>query len=152
MYQESRCVKISKYGSKKIEYDGFVFDSKLEYNYYCYLKQLKSNGVVSNFELQPKYQLQPTFKKNGKTFRSIDYVADFLVYYADGKQEVVDVKGMITTDFAIKRKLFEYRYPELALKLVAYSKMDGGWIEHDVLKKARTKRRKERELKVNGKV
>lgn len=137
---------MSKYGSKKVECDGYVFDSKLEYNYYCYLKQMKSDGLVESFELQPKYQLQPGFKKNGKTYRSIDYVADFLVTYTDGREEVIDVKGMITTDFALKRKLFEYRYENLELKLVAYSKMDGGWIELDELNKKRRVRRREREL------
>ncbi|EPY2273957.1 DUF1064 domain-containing protein [Clostridium sporogenes] len=38
---------------------------------------------ILNFELQPKYRLQPEFKKNGKTYRAITYVPDFLIYHFD---------------------------------------------------------------------
>lgn len=42
--------------------------------------------------------------------RAITYVADFLVTYHDGREEVVDVKGVETDVFKIKRVLFELRY------------------------------------------
>jgi len=72
----------------------------------------------------------------------ITYKADFKVTYADGHVEIIDVKGMMTKDFTIKQKLFEYKYPELRLLLVAYSKIDGGWIELSELKKARSSRKR----------
>ena len=32
---------------------------------------------ISDLELQPRFLLQESFKKNGKTYRKIEYVADF---------------------------------------------------------------------------
>lgn len=44
----------AKYGNKKVEVDGITFDSKIEARYYQYLKQLKEQDIVKDFELQPK--------------------------------------------------------------------------------------------------
>jgi hypothetical protein len=71
--------------------------------------------------------LQEAFEKNGRKFRKIEYVADFEVHHLDGSIEVIDVKGMETEAFKIKRKLFEKKYPH-KLSLITYSQMDGGWI------------------------
>ena len=38
-----------KYGNKKAEADGIVFDSKKERNYYCELKMLKMAGKIKDF-------------------------------------------------------------------------------------------------------
>lgn len=135
---------MSKYNNKKVVYDGITFDSKAERDYYLYLLDLKQRGIVTDIQLQPSFLLQEKFRKNGKLHREITYKADFEVTYADGHVEIIDVKGMVTKDFAIKQKLFEYKYPELRLLLMAYSKIDGGWIELSELKKARSSRRKQR--------
>jgi len=114
----------SKFGNKKVEYDGFKFDSKTEMTYYKYLKILESKGEITNIELQPKYNLIPMFKKNGETFRAINYKADFKVTYSDERVEIIDVKGFETKDFKMKRKMFEYRYEELSLILVPSKNVD----------------------------
>ena len=41
--------------------DGITFDSKLEAQYYEYLKNEKKAGRVKDFELQPQFILQPKF-------------------------------------------------------------------------------------------
>lgn len=152
MHTKYEVIAISKYNNKKVVADDITFDSELECKYYIHLKGLCEKGIVKDFELQKKFELQPGFKKNGKSIRPIEYITDFVVTYADGRKEIVDTKGMITPDFAIKKKLFEYKFPDMELKLVTFSKIDGGWIELSQLKKDRTKRRKERELKKSGKV
>lgn len=130
----------AKYGNKKVVHDGITFDSAIEAKYYDHLKYLQSQGVVESFVLQPRFVLLPKFEKNGKKYREIGYNADFTVHYADGHTEVVDIKGMVTQQFELRKKLFEYRYPH-ELKLLTYSKIDGGWITHDELKKARKARK-----------
>lgn len=130
----------AKYGNKKVVHDGITFDSAMEAKYYDHLKHLHSQGTVTSFELQPRFVLLPKFEKNGKKYREIGYNADFTVHYADGHTEVVDIKGMVTQQFELRKKLFEYRYPH-ELKLLTYSKIDGGWITHDALKKARKARK-----------
>lgn len=108
----------SKHNNKKTVIDGITFDSKKEAEYYCKLKILEKAGEIKEFGIQPKYELQPTFRKNGKTHRSITYIADFIITNNDGTTDIVDVKGFETDVFKIKQKLFEYKYPELSLKVI----------------------------------
>lgn len=133
---------MSKYKNKKIEIDGLVFDSQAEARYYTYLSDLMQKGVVTAIIPQPRYLLQESFRKNGILFRKIEYIADFAVQYEDGRSEVVDVKGMETTDFKIKRKLFEKKYPELSLKVVKYVKKFGGWVTIEEYKKFKKEEKK----------
>ncbi|EPS49023.1 DUF1064 domain-containing protein [Clostridium botulinum] len=129
----------SKYGAKKIVIDGYTFDSKDEGKYYEYLKKLKSQNKILNFELQPKYELQPSFKKYGKTHRAITYAPDFLIYHLDGSEELIDVKGTETQQGNMRRKMFDYKYPDLKLTWLSRSLKysSTGWIEYDELKKIR---------------
>ncbi|EKZ4881536.1 DUF1064 domain-containing protein [Listeria monocytogenes] len=100
----------SKYNAKKVVIDNIKFDSKAEAAYYQQLKLLKMSGEVVSFDLQPEFILQYSFRKNGKLYRAIKYKADFLVRYSDGREELIDIKGMLTKEFRIKQKLFEMRY------------------------------------------
>ena len=131
----------SKYKSRKAEVDGYTFDSKAEARYYEQLKWLLEHKEIKSFRLQPRYTLLESFKKNGKTFRKIEYIADFEIHHIDGSIEVVDVKGYETPVFAIKRKMFEKAYP-YKLSIVTYNKKYGGWIELDKLKKLRRRVKK----------
>ncbi|WP_249323475.1 DUF1064 domain-containing protein [Wansuia hejianensis] len=117
-YIQSKSKKKNKYRNIKTQVDGITFDSKKEAEYYCKLKLLKQAGEIKDFGLQPRYELQPTFRKNGTTYRAITYVADFIITNLDGTTEVVDIKGVETQVFKIKQKLFEYMYPDLSLKVI----------------------------------
>lgn len=77
------------------------------------------HGEIKDLELQPRFELQPSFKKNNKTYRKTEYIADFKYFDTKSNKLVVeDVKGIETEVFKIKRKLFEYKYPELELKII----------------------------------
>ena len=121
----------NKYKNKKTMVDGFKFDSEMESHYYIYLKQLKEIGEVVDFVLQPIYLLQEGFNLNGKRIRPITYKADFKVIYKDGHEEVIDVKGKITEEFKIKRKMLLYRYRDITFKCVQERgrKPNKYWIE-----------------------
>lgn len=108
----------NKYNNKKTIVDGIKFDSEMESHYYIYLKQLKEIGEVVDFVLQPTYLLQEGFNLNGKRIRPITYKADFKVIYKDGHEEVIDVKGKLTEEFKIKRKMLLYRYRDINFKCV----------------------------------
>lgn len=77
------------------------FDSILEARYYDYLRVLQATGVVLYFLRQPLFDLV-----GGVTYR-----ADFSVFYADGRHEIVDVKGRETEVFRIKKKQVHALYP-----------------------------------------
>ena len=106
---------MSKYGNKKVQIDRYVFDSQLEGRRYRELALLERAGEIKNLRLQVPFLLQDSFKKNGKTYRKIEYIADF-VYEEKGQTIVEDTKGMKTDVFKIKQKLFEYKYPNLTIK------------------------------------
>ena len=69
---------MNKYRNKKVQVDMYVFDSIRESQRYKELKLLEKTGKISNLELQPRFLLQDSFKKNGRTFRKIEYIADFM--------------------------------------------------------------------------
>lgn len=108
---------MNKYKNTKIVVDNIKFDSVLEANRYKELKLLQRAKQISNLRLQVPFLLQEGFKKNGKTHRKIEYIADF-VYEENGQTIVEDTKGMKTETFKIKQKLFEYKYPELSIKII----------------------------------
>lgn len=108
---------MNKYKNKKVQIDMYVFDSIAESRRYKELALLEKAGEIENLQLQPKFLLQESFKKNGKTYRKIEYIADFM-YEEKGQVIVEDVKGMETKEFKMKRKLFEYKYPGLELKII----------------------------------
>lgn len=121
----------NKYKNKKTIVDGIKFDSEMESHYYIYLKQLKEIGKVVDFVLQPSYLLQEGFNLNGKRIRAITYKADFKVIYKDGHEEVIDVKGKLTEEFKIKRKMLLYKYRDINFKCVQERgrKPNKYWIE-----------------------
>ena len=131
---------MSKYKNKKIEIDGFTFDSKAEATYYQQLKWLKANKSIKDFELQPKFVLQESFKKNGVHHRAITYIADFKVINLDKSVEVIDIKGFPNDVFPLKRKLFEYKFPKLTLKVLKFTSV--GFIELDEYNRLLRERKK----------
>ncbi|USK54262.1 DUF1064 domain-containing protein [Cytobacillus solani] len=108
-----------KYGNKKTMVDGITYDSRAEAIYYNQLKWKKHAKQIKDFKLQPRYLLQDSFKKNGKTYRKIEYIADFEVTNLDGSTQIIDKKGVITKEFAIKQKLFELKYMD-SITLLKY--------------------------------
>lgn len=99
---------MSKYGNKRTEYNGRTYHSKREAEF---ARQLD----LMRFAKDPKEKVvrvkpQPRFPivVNGK--KICTYVSDFEVEYADGRVEVVDVKGYKTNLYKLKKKLVEATY------------------------------------------
>lgn len=99
----------SKYHAKKTTVDGITFDSKREADRYLVLKSMEEDGIIGDLRRQVRYELIPAFDVDGKHYRPVYYVADF-VYVEDGKEVVEDVKGMRTDVYRLKSKLFARRY------------------------------------------
>ena len=109
--------KQSKYKNKKVTVNGKVFDSKKEAKRYCELIKLEQAGLIKDLETQKKFLLLDSFRKNDKTYKQISYYADFVYFDVHSKKTIVeDVKGGVKTEvYKIKRKLFEYKYPDLTI-------------------------------------
>ena len=109
----------NKYGNNKCVVDGITFDSTFEGKRYQLLKLLELSGAIKDLQLQVPFELLPSFKRNGKTIRKITYIADFV--YIDTKSGatiVEDTKGCVTKEYAIKRKLLLYKYPDITFREV----------------------------------
>lgn len=106
-----------KYKNKKTQVDMYLFDSVLEAKRYKQLALLERAGEIKNLKLQVPFLLQESFRKNGKTYRKIEYIADF-VYEEKGQTIVEDVKGIQTDVFKLKHKIFEKVYPDLELRII----------------------------------
>lgn len=99
----------SKYHAKKTCVDGIVFDSKREADRYIVLKSMEEDGTIEDLRRQVRYELVPAFDVDGRHYRPVYYVADF-VYREGGHEVIEDVKGMMTDIYKLKRKLFARRY------------------------------------------
>ena len=104
---------MSKYGAKKVTYDGKTFDSQKEAQRFAELRYMQMGKLISGLECQVKFELIPNQKdENGKVIeRAVNYIADFV--YTDlktGAQIVEDTKGAKTKEYIIKRKLMLYKY------------------------------------------
>lgn len=100
--------RTSKYRNKKTVCDGITFDSKHEAARYQELKMLLDAGEITDLRLQVPFELMPTTRLNGETFRSIKYVADFVYKNKDGLEVIEDAKGMKTDVYKMKKKLMAY--------------------------------------------
>ena len=89
----------SKYRAKPVVIDGRRFASLKEGRKYCDLKLLKHAGKIVDFECQVKF---PIFINRDLL---CTYIADFVTYDPGGKRHVLDVKGVKTAVYRLKKKL-----------------------------------------------
>lgn len=90
-----------KYHAKPTELDGIRFDSKKEAKYYQELKLRQKAGEIIFFLRQVPFHLP-----GGVTYR-----VDFQEFHADGTVHFLDIKGMQTDEFKMKKKMVESLYP-----------------------------------------
>ena len=110
--------KKNKYNVSKKEdrtYNGIVYMSKLEMKYRKYLDTLVMAGEVQKIKEQYEFKL---FVKEKLVCK---YLCDFFVTYMDGRKEYVDVKGMKTATYRLKKKFVE---AEFNIKITEITKDD----------------------------
>lgn len=100
-------VRKSKYRSVKTTVDGITFDSKKEAKRYQELKLLQRANKIENLRLQVPYVLIDKSRYG----RQIKYIADFVYYDKELRQEVVqDTKGFRTDVYRLKKRLLAEKY------------------------------------------
>ena len=113
----------NKFFAHKVEYNGMVFDSRLERDRYLFLADAERKGEIADLRRQVEYEIIPkqthTVAKQLKTKVKYEervlespakYTADF-VYELDGKVIVEDTKSEYTRkekDYVLRRKLMLY--------------------------------------------
>lgn len=103
-----------KYHNKKIEHEGYIFDSIKERDRYITLQMLVDDGLIDSLEIQPKFKLKAKYDCG----RELYYKADF-GYQDLQTMEMVyeDVKGFETQEFKIKKALVKLFY-DVDIKVV----------------------------------
>lgn len=95
-----------KYGNTKVVDGGIKFDSKAEHKRWQYLVMLQKAREISDLRLQVRFELIPAqVAPSGKKERATVYIADFAYVTSAGARIVEDVKGCVTPEFRLKRKL-----------------------------------------------
>ena len=106
-------MKRSKYGNKKtkaqIGDDLIEFDSRAEANRAIHLFKLLEKGLIEKLIFQPSFELQGGFRRNKRAIRAIKYISDFS-YVKNGERHIEDVKGVKTSEYQMKKKLFLKQY------------------------------------------
>jgi hypothetical protein len=109
-----------KYNNTKVEYDGIKFDSKKEMQRYVLLKEAEKDGLISNLQLQVKFELIPAVKEEyvehlktkdkikTRTLQlPITYTCDFM--YDKGDETIIeDIKAspkMLPKEYTLKKKM-----------------------------------------------
>ncbi len=90
--------KRRKYNNRKVEADGFTFDSDKEFKRYCYLKVRQQLGEIRDLEVHPVFKFDDgrlVIRYEGK--RIAKYEADSsYIEVATGEYVVEDVKSKVT--------------------------------------------------------
>lgn len=86
-------------GGTKVEYDGIIFDSKLEL--YCY-KQLKENKIKATYEGKT-FTIMDAFTYNDEKIRKAVYTPDFV-----GDKFIIECKGHPNGAWPYRWKMFKY--------------------------------------------
>ena len=97
---------MTKYKARKVELDGYKFDSIAEANHYKYIiLPMLQAGKIQNLVVHPKFPCT--------------YIADF-EFELEGDEVtckvVQDVKGMKTPTYRLKKKLVEALYPGVTIE------------------------------------
>lgn len=141
---------VSKDISKRT-FDGIKFDSEMEMRFYKdIILPYTGSGHIVHYELQKPFELQPKFQHGGRVVRAIEYVADFYLEMSDGHRYIIDVKGLPDSVAKLKRKMMFFKYPDLDYRWITHSRIDGGWVEYEAVKKARKLRREKRKKEKTG--
>jgi len=112
-----------KYNATGEKIDGHWFASKAEGTRYMQLKAMKEAGDIERLELQPAFPLVINSVRIGT------YIADFRYCAWDEASQrmdrviIEDVKGAITSIYALKRKILRALYPDVNFYEVSSSKI-----------------------------
>lgn len=144
------CMKKNKFNAHAIVIDNIRFDSIVESKLYLQLKQLKKEGSIRDFSLNPSFMIIDPFEYMGWPEKGNKYTADYLITWNDGQQEVIEIKGFVARDFPLRLKLFKSKNPNLKITIlrevqncdIAYQHFFKGFIELSIHEKLVAARRR----------
>lgn len=99
--------KSNKYGAKKTDAkDGIRRDSKFEASIADELLMRKNGGDILDYDSQYKVEMW-AYDQNGKKAMKVSHKVDFRIHHKDGSFELLEAKGVETSDYKMRRKWLE---------------------------------------------
>ncbi len=102
-----RVGKSNKYGAKRTEMNGKIYDSKFEATVAAELELEKRAGQIKDYETQYKIEGWVYDERGNKAF-PYKHKVDFRVHHLDGSFELREAKGIETDDYKWRRKILEH--------------------------------------------
>lgn len=88
-----------------------TFDSRKEARRWVELRALERAGAIRDLQRQVRMELVPAFEADGKKYRAITYMPDFVYFdVSAGRVVYEDCKGYRTDVYRLKAKLFAWRF------------------------------------------
>lgn len=95
----------SKYNSVRVRWNDMWFDSIYEMNAAKKLESMRRAKAMRDRVVAIEYQVKfPIVMNKAKI---CDYIADFVVEFADGRIDVIDAKGVRTSVYRLKQKMMK---------------------------------------------
>lgn len=120
----------NKYGAKKTTYKDIRYDSKFEASIAQELDLRKSAGDIAEWDRQFKVEMW-VYTKTGKPAFKVSHKVDFRIQHKDGSFELVEAKGVETTDYKWRRKFLEHiwlpEHPEYVYTVVKQGGFGRRW-------------------------
>lgn len=108
----------------KRTYKGEVYDSKAEMEYLKHLELMKKATPPSERVVSIDKQVKFPIEVEG--MKICTYILDYKVTYADGSVKHIDVKGVVTPIYRLKKKLVKAVY---GIDIIEITKDKKGWKE-----------------------
>lgn len=96
----------NKYGAKRTEFNGKIFDSKFEASVAEDLETRKLANDIIDYDTQYKVEMW-IYREDGVKAFSVKHKVDFRIHHKDGSFELYEAKGVETADYKWRRKLLE---------------------------------------------
>jgi DNA-directed RNA polymerase subunit RPC12/RpoP len=96
----------NKYGAKRTEFNGKIYDSKFEASVAEDLETQKLAKEIVDYDTQ--FRIEATaYRADGTPAFTVRHKVDFRVHHHDGSFELLEAKGVETTDYRWRRKFLE---------------------------------------------
>lgn len=97
----------NKYGAKRTEFKGKIYDSKFEAYVASELETRKLAGDIKDYDTQ--YRIESwAYREDGTKAFLVKHKVDFRIHHNDGSFELHEAKGVETDDYKWRKKFLEH--------------------------------------------
>lgn len=97
----------NKYGAKRQEFNGKLYDSKFEAATAQSLELRKLGKDILDYDTQYKIEAM-AYRSDGVPAFMVKHKVDFRIHHHDGSYELLEAKGIETDDYKWRRKFLEH--------------------------------------------